>query len=104
MRDAAGRDTGGGSLHDALPICKVAVGDLEVADVKHSSRESRPRGLGHYGVAQARVGVTQIGRAHVELQSLTNLVCRLLLEKKKKHAPQHQYQQKTTSHPTRSYT
>src|SRR5438093_11754846 len=26
----------------------------------------------------------QIGRAHVELQSLTNLVCRLLLEKKKK--------------------
>src|SRR5437016_10152853 len=26
----------------------------------------------------------EIGRAHVELQSLTNLVCRLLLEKKKK--------------------
>src|SRR5215213_10783519 len=26
----------------------------------------------------------QIGRAHAELQSLTNLVCRLLLEKKKK--------------------
>src|SRR5438093_7848053 len=28
-------------------------------------------------------GSRQIGRAHVELQSLTNLVCRLLLEKKK---------------------
>src|SRR5438093_4514486 len=28
----------------------------------------------------------EIGRAHVELQSLTNLVCRLLLEKKKKPA------------------
>ena len=26
---------------------------------------------------------TEIGRAHVELQSLTKLVCRLLLEKKK---------------------
>src|SRR5438093_1822862 len=26
----------------------------------------------------------KIGRAHAELQSLTNLVCRLLLEKKKK--------------------
>src|SRR5438046_6802130 len=29
-------------------------------------------------------GVLEIGRAHAELQSLTNLVCRLLLEKKKK--------------------
>jgi len=28
--------------------------------------------------------VDQIGRAHVELQSRENLVCRLLLEKKKK--------------------
>src|SRR2546427_8907502 len=30
--------------------------------------------------------VAQIGRAHVELQSQSNLVCRLLLEKKKKNA------------------
>src|SRR2546430_13575292 len=29
------------------------------------------------------VDVPQIGRAHVELQSQSNLVCRLLLEKKK---------------------
>src|SRR5437016_11860263 len=33
--------------------------------------------------------VEKIGRAHVELQSLTNLVCRLLLEKKKKQAKDH---------------
>src|SRR4051812_49882628 len=31
-----------------------------------------------------RSEVAQIGRAHVELQSHVNLVCRLLLEKKKK--------------------
>src|SRR6266446_1313525 len=31
-----------------------------------------------------RLGLPQIGRAHVELQSPCNLVCRLLLEKKKK--------------------
>src|SRR5574341_1083859 len=29
--------------------------------------------------------VVEIGRAHVELQSPTNLVCRLLLEKKKEY-------------------
>src|SRR5258705_5277119 len=32
--------------------------------------------------------MSQIGRAHVELQSLRHLVCRLLLEKKKKHTRQ----------------
>src|SRR5438093_9589880 len=31
----------------------------------------------------AQEAADQIGRAHSELQSLTNLVCRLLLEKKK---------------------
>src|SRR2546427_8771606 len=32
-------------------------------------------------------GTHEIGRAHVELQSQSNLVCRLLLEKKKRHTP-----------------
>src|SRR2546426_9134446 len=43
----------------------------------------------------------QIGRAHVELQSPCNLVCRLLLEKKKKNVRtimssrhKHQYQER----------
>src|SRR2546422_6671234 len=34
-------------------------------------------------------GGVQIGRAHVELQSRLHLVCRLLLEKKKKHRYRH---------------
>src|SRR2546425_9392180 len=34
--------------------------------------------------ASARESCRQIGRAHAELQSLAYLVCRLLLEKKKK--------------------
>src|SRR2546427_8823875 len=37
-------------------------------------------------VAGAGRDPRQIGRAHVELQSQSNLVCRLLLEKKKKKA------------------
>src|SRR5574337_1453614 len=48
---------------------------------------------GNYGIAQADAVIfflvvaaisIKIGRAHVELQSPLNLVCRLLLEKKKK--------------------
>src|SRR2546427_7444974 len=35
---------------------------------------------------RARHGAAEIGRATSELQSQSNLVCRLLLEKKKKHA------------------
>src|SRR2546427_7809045 len=35
------------------------------------------------------IGATQIGRAHAELQSQSNLVCRLLLEKKKKKNKTH---------------
>src|SRR6266498_4472086 len=37
----------------------------------------------HWGPRTA--DLDQIGRAHVELQSRPHLVCRLLLEKKKKH-------------------
>src|SRR2546426_4387376 len=39
---------------------------------------------GGVAVAADRASLRQIGRAHVELQSPCNLVCRLLLEKKKK--------------------
>src|SRR5205809_3041369 len=41
----------------------------------------------------------EIGRAHVELQSRLHLVCRLLLEKKKKtRKTQQQTKQRTTEH------
>src|SRR2546430_5468719 len=42
----------------------------------------------------------QIGRAHVELQSQSNLVCRLLLEKKKK-LPQQRVRSQHTHHDSR---
>src|SRR2546427_5423462 len=46
------------------------------SDLRGFGRKRRQRGNGLSGC--------KIGRAHVELQSQSNLVCRLLLEKKKK--------------------
>src|SRR5258705_11946392 len=65
------------SLHDALPICNdsglmhvaAGVGRPVVALYGSSSPEHTPRSEEHTS----------------ELQSLRHLVCRLLLEKKKKH-------------------
>src|SRR5438093_5625453 len=64
------------SLHDALPICaetaarlgrKIKGVRLDSGDLLEKSRQVRQRSEEHTS----------------ELQSLTNLVCRLLLEKKK---------------------
>src|SRR3712207_9474332 len=73
------------SLHDALPISLFA-------DVRPQSfaSPSNPRpNDGRQGPCASRFSPTlltsvEIGRAHVELQSRQYLVCRLLLEKKKK--------------------
>src|SRR2546427_9692500 len=59
------------SLHDALPICAL-----------------RPRVDGERGhcVQKKRLDVVARSEEHTsELQSQSNLVCRLLLEKKKEH-------------------
>src|SRR3989442_6066737 len=56
------------SLHDALPICPTCT--------------CGPSGSGTRRARRAGGG--QIGRATSELQSRPHLVCRLLLEKKKK--------------------
>src|SRR2546427_5846007 len=40
--------------------------------------------LGHYAFEAIKPLFEEIGRAHAELQSQSNLVCRLLLEKKKR--------------------
>src|SRR2546430_13203693 len=64
------------SLHDALPI----------SFLMRFSPAERPWLLSHYRQAVAVVGWSQ-GRSEEhtsELQSQSNLVCRLLLEKKKK--------------------
>src|SRR5688572_32892734 len=65
------------SLHDALPIC------LHCADARDvdglDTRERRH--LGHVAVADDARGRSEEHTS--ELQSQSNLVCRLLLEKKK---------------------
>src|SRR5262249_61827865 len=59
------------SLHDALPIFGLA--------------GAQGRGCGRRAVADHSAGKSRRSEEHTsELQSLTNLVCRLLLEKKKK--------------------
>src|ERR1019366_10822585 len=55
------------SLHDALPICRTRPPSLAVFAGSWSKRPATTRSEEHTS----------------ELQSLTNLVCRLLLEKKK---------------------
>src|SRR5438093_10304065 len=74
------------SLHDALPICQGRLPG------RVRRREARHHHLGRGGVggARPRRGAGRVPRTpprseeHTsELQSLTNLVCRLLLEKKK---------------------
>src|SRR2546430_5440149 len=72
------------SLHDALPICRPLQRQAE-GDGREASGTPRPLSthfferLKHVGDARAR------SEEHTsELQSQSNLVCRLLLEKKKK--------------------
>src|SRR2546427_12088421 len=64
------------SLHDALPICSGA------APPSPSSRCCRASW--NSGQFMFDLGDHEIGRATSELQSQSNIVCRLLLEKKKK--------------------
>src|SRR5437588_1274271 len=57
------------------------------SDLRHRSSEG-PRGIsaGHHvprNLVRSTPVENEIGRAHVELQSHSDLVCRLLLEKKK---------------------
>src|SRR5262249_62300077 len=90
------------SLHDALPILErpghsrhhhERHHDLDEADQRHRDPElGEGEGRGEDGHHRAGPHVPRVrGRSEEhtsELQSLTNLVCRLLLEKKKK---QHKY-------------
>src|SRR5206468_9899155 len=63
------------SLHDALPISVlIALG------IRHFYAL-----MAFYLCAFVMFTIGKIGRAHSELQSRSDLVCRLLLEKKKSH-------------------
>src|SRR5438093_8499873 len=65
------------SLHDALPILSRQLGGLRRSELGRDDRSAQ-RGFSKRGCLWCR------SEEHTsELQSLTNLVCRLLLEKKK---------------------
>src|SRR5438093_3059877 len=70
------------SLHDALPICKrVPAGPVESIHPCTRCQPDPALPILQSGSDEIR---TQRSEEHTsELQSLTNLVCRLLLEKKK---------------------
>src|SRR5438093_10305653 len=70
------------SLHDALPIY-VMLGTTHATNAVLERRHLRR-------VAVLRIGGPRSEEHTSELQSLTNLVCRLLLEKKKKRRNHHQ--------------
>src|SRR5215475_16233021 len=64
------------SLHDALPICRPNGRTLSSADNAEARHEPKP---------SASRTVDRSEEHTSELQSRENLVCRLLLEKKKKN-------------------
>src|SRR2546430_12660748 len=77
------------SLHDALPI---SLGRAAAPRARHRSLVADRNGLAggselcRPGDASGQAGLVRRSEEHTsELQSQSNLVCRLLLEKKKKH-------------------
>src|SRR5437016_9051160 len=77
FNDAARPDVYTLSLHDALPICTIAARVIPVLC------GSSFRNKGVQPLLDAVVDYLRSEEHTSELQSLTNLVCRLLLEKKK---------------------
>src|SRR2546430_9635260 len=82
------------SLHDALPISRLpppraaALHPLRRRGAaREARRATRPRGQGAHPLHLRRAdhGAPRSEEHTSELQSQSNLVCRLLLEKKKKH-------------------
>src|SRR5258706_12502233 len=71
------------SLHDALPISGFAAG-TSVKDGKFAEGPKRNLATIRFRTPEANCREIRSEEHTSELQSLTNLVCRLLLEKKKK--------------------
>src|SRR5438093_11577667 len=73
------------SLHDALPILEIGAGIAGRAGLQDRRQAARGNDPRHLHADRRRDGEGRRSEEHTsELQSLTNLVCRLLLEKKKK--------------------
>src|SRR2546430_13686273 len=77
------------SLHDALPILSLAMCVMRLGALRVSRN---PGGVSRFQPARIfSFGVRRSEEHTSELQSQSNLVCRLLLEKKKKiHSNSHQ--------------
>src|SRR5258706_15910565 len=72
------------SLHDALPICRGL--GIRLDPARYRAFAERPRvGVAAIAGGGALPDACRSEEHTSELQSLTNLVCRLLLEKKKKY-------------------
>src|SRR5688572_31556225 len=87
------------SLHDALPIfrgvqvdARRTAGSELRTPARQGVQSDRNPALVAGRRRMGRRSPRKIGRAHVELQSQSNLVCRLLLEKKKKKTNNQQLQ------------
>src|SRR2546427_7145811 len=85
------------SLHDALPILPCGTQLLAGVAVGRVLRVHRPDRVFLVGDERAR-GIARSEEHTSELQSQSNLVCRLLLEKKKKK------KEKTRGHTSGTYT
>src|SRR5205085_11780647 len=73
------------SLHDALPISKYASSLSKYYCLPVNSWPEAGIGLANYDKAASVISEFRRSEEHTsELQSQSNLVCRLLLEKKKK--------------------
>src|SRR3989442_8547080 len=72
------------SLHDALPISVLAGGPDVRAGERHHGPEGQPSGVAGAHQPREDPGEQRSEEHTSELQSRPHLVCRLLLEKKKK--------------------
>src|SRR2546423_10966026 len=79
------------SLHDALPILSHRLTALLTGTVSgnYARNESVPAGSSAYESYGVTAGLNRSEEHTSELQSLAYLVCRLLLEKKKKNYKHH---------------
>src|SRR5688572_32211600 len=74
------------SLHDALPICRPMPMPATTAGQNAARRLGGAVGTTRYTASAIRTMTTSRSEEHTsELQSQSNLVCRLLLEKKKQN-------------------
>src|SRR5436190_12280874 len=86
------------SLHDALPICRRSPGSRKRAAMWASCAATPTSRRSAGSTPRPATSSTRSEEHTSELQSHSDLVCRLLLEKKKKEITDYQ-QNESTAHP-----